>query len=275
VITLPTVLSLPKITAPRACPSTPEIMSSSHSDESVSRSRSGSEEDRVRRFRSGMPVPSRSETGRSSSDGESNSPPSPQPSHVEPRRKLREDRLRNPIPAQRLGRGRGRGKGKALDGRSRCAVDAVEDYCSSMKDLSLVSSLQSDKLIPEDWSVAVAGGGERANSFKPGWFCMYLDVFLIGLGLPFAAEIRRLLSAFNLVPAQLAPNAWRHLIAFVIACSCSGQEATPQLLAYCYFFPQVKKNSTQFYLRARSDPGQKGVDVNGCVGRSIDRKSDE
>jgi hypothetical protein len=71
-----TVLSLPKITALRACSSKSVIMSSSQSDESqsVSRSRSGSEEDRVRRFRSGMSVQSRSESGRSSSGGESNSP---------------------------------------------------------------------------------------------------------------------------------------------------------------------------------------------------------
>jgi hypothetical protein len=135
----------PKITVLRACFSESVSMSSSYSGESQSesRSRSGCEEDRARRFKSGMPVQSRSETGRSSSDGESNSPPSPQPSRVEPRRKLREDRLRNPVPAPRQGRGRGRGKGKALDGQSRCAVDAVEDYRSSIKDLSLVSSLQS------------------------------------------------------------------------------------------------------------------------------------
>jgi hypothetical protein len=69
------------------------------------------------------------------------------------RKKQQEDKQQSFTPAQR--RGRGKGKGKAKEGQSRSAVDAVEYYQSSIKDLSLVSSLQSDKLIPEDWGLAV------------------------------------------------------------------------------------------------------------------------
>jgi hypothetical protein len=203
-------------------------MSSSYSEESQSKSRSRSEcgEDQIRRFISKEVVleDSSSSSEKTIYGEESGTQSSPRAEHIETRRKIKEDKLRNVAPAQRQGHGggKGKGKGKAKEGKSRSAVDAVEDYQSSIKDLSLVSSLQSDKLIPDDWSVAVAGKNARANTVKPGYFCMYLDVFLMGLGLPFAREIRRLLGAFSLVPAQLAPNAWRHLIAFVLACLCSG-----------------------------------------------------
>jgi hypothetical protein len=208
-------------------------MSSSYSEESQSDSRSRSEcgEDQPRRFKSKEVAleDSSSSSERTVYGEELGTQSSPRAEPIEPRRKMKEDKPRNPVPVQRQGRGGGRGKGKEKikEGKSRSAVDAVEEYQSSIKDLSLVSSLQSDKLIPDDWSVAVAGKNARANTVKPGYFCMYLEMFFMGLGLPFAREIRRLLSAFNLVPAQLAPNAWRHLIAFILACLCSGRDSNP------------------------------------------------
>ena len=93
---------------------------------------------------------------------------------------------------------------------------------------------------------------------------MYDDVafyeadFNAGLRFPMQPLMRELLDHLNLAPAQLAPNAWRTVVAYMVmwkVCSDGSDDLTLDELLFCYKPCQIAVSPGFWTLSAR----QKGL----------------
>ncbi len=78
---------------------------------------------------------------------------------------------------------------------------------------------------------------ERACLSKYGDVAYYEVDFQADLRFPMQPFIRELLGSLNLLPGQLAPNAWRTAVACMVmwrVCSRGADSNTVDELLYCY-----------------------------------------
>ncbi len=64
--------------------------------------------------------------------------------------------------------------------------------------------------------------GDRVTNPPVGRIGVYLEALWAGLRFPFHGFVNELLTEYQLVPAQLAPNAWRTIVGFLSLCLAFG-----------------------------------------------------
>ena len=91
--------------------------------------------------------------------------------------------------------------------------------------------------IPDDVVLRIPDPDERACSSRYDDVAFYEADFNAGFRFPMQPLMRELLDHLHLSPAQLAPNAWRTAISYMVLwkiCSKGEDSLTMDELLYCY-----------------------------------------
>ncbi|TVU43044.1 hypothetical protein EJB05_09480, partial [Eragrostis curvula] len=87
---------------------------------------------------------------------------------------------------------------------------------------------------PKEYAPYLANGHAACAPPPEGFVCVYTDALDAGMRVPLHGFHAALLRHYGLAPAQLAPNAWRYVAAFVLLCQDAGVE--PMLSVFQHFF---------------------------------------
>ena len=112
--------------------------------------------------------------------------------------------------------------------------------------------------IPSDVILRIPNLDERSCSSMYDDVAFYEADFNAGLRFPMQPLMRELLDHLNLAPAQLAPNAWRTVVAYMVmwkVCSDGSDDLTLDELLFCYKPCQIAVSPGFWTLSAR----QKGL----------------
>jgi hypothetical protein len=150
------------------------------------------------------------------------------------------------------------GEAPSVSGSSR--VVGPEDswiarsYLSIVVDEKGLEKYRSRFQIPEDVVLRIPDSDEVACSSRSGEVAFYEADFRASLRFPLQPLMRELLNCLNLAPAQLAPNAWRTVIACMVmwkVCSDGVDDLTVDELLFCYKPCQIAVSPGFWTLNAR------------------------
>jgi hypothetical protein len=108
--------------------------------------------------------------------------------------------------------------------------------------------------IPEDVVLRIPESDEVACSSKYGDVAFYEADFNAGVRFPLQPLMRELLDRLSLSPGQLAPNAWRTVVACMVmwkVCSDGKDDLTVDELLFCYKPCQIAASPGFWSLNAR------------------------
>ena len=107
----------------------------------------------------------------------------------------------------------------------------------SIVDVEGLEKYRRQYQIPKDIVLRIPDSDERACSLKYGDVAFYKANFIASLRFLMQPFMRELLDRLNLLPGQLAPNAWRMAIACMVmwrVCSKGADSFTVDKILYCY-----------------------------------------
>ena len=113
----------------------------------------------------------------------------------------------------------------------------ARSYLSKVVDVEGLDKYRRRYQIPEDVILRIPDSDEIACSLKYGDVVFYEANFNAGVRFPLQPLIRELLDRLNLSPGQLAPNAWRTVVACMVmwkVCSDGKDNLTVDELLFCY-----------------------------------------
>uniref|UniRef100_A0A2N9FPT7 Uncharacterized protein n=1 Tax=Fagus sylvatica TaxID=28930 RepID=A0A2N9FPT7_FAGSY len=122
----------------------------------------------------------------------------------------------------------------------------ARSYRSLVVDVEGLEKYRRNFQIPEDVVLRIPESDEVACSSKYGDVAFYEANFKAGLRFPLQPLMRELLDRLNLAPAQLAPNAWRTVVASMVmwkVCSGGADDLTVDELLFCYKPSQIAVSS--------------------------------
>ena len=88
--------------------------------------------------------------------------------------------------------------------------------------------------IPVEFDLEVPGPSDRVHCPPVGWMGIYEDSLKAGLRFPIHPFVVRLLTDYNMCPAQIAPNSWHVIIGFLSLCLLHKRKPTVNLFRACY-----------------------------------------
>ena len=88
--------------------------------------------------------------------------------------------------------------------------------------------------VPIEFDLGVPGPSDRIHCPPVGWMGIYEDSLKAGLRFPIPSFVIRLLTEYNMCPAQIAPNSWRIIIGFLSLCLLHKRTPTINLFRACY-----------------------------------------
>jgi hypothetical protein len=118
----------------------------------------------------------------------------------------------------------------------------ARSYLSLVVDVEGLEKYRRNFQIPEDAVLRIPESDEVACSSKYDDVAFYEADFKAGLRFPLQPLMRELLDRLNLAPAQLAPNAWRTVVASMVmwkVCSNGADDLTVDELLFCYKPSQI------------------------------------
>ena len=130
----------------------------------------------------------------------------------------------------------------------------ARSYHSLVVDVEGLEKYRHNFQIPEDVVLQIPESDEVACSSKYGDVAFYEADFKAGLRFPLQPLMRELLDRLNLAPAQLAPNAWRTVVASMVmwkVCSGGADDLTVDELLFCYKPSQIAVSPGFWILNAR------------------------
>ncbi|KAL6653150.1 hypothetical protein ACP70R_012075 [Stipagrostis hirtigluma subsp. patula] len=92
--------------------------------------------------------------------------------------------------------------------------------------------------VPKEYTPLLAGAAP-ASTDSSGALCVYAAALEAGLRFPLHSFYVKLLRHYGLSPAQLAPNSWTYMAAFVLLCEVAGVD--PRVSVFRYFFTIVAR----------------------------------
>ncbi len=81
-----------------------------------------------------------------------------------------------------------------------------------------------------------AGLGDRVTNPPVGRIGVYREALWAGLRFPLNGFLNELLTEYQLVPAQLAPNAWRTIVGFLSLCLAYGIPTSVNVFRRLFMF---------------------------------------
>jgi hypothetical protein len=118
----------------------------------------------------------------------------------------------------------------------------ARSYLSKVVDVEGLDKYRRRYQIPEDVVLRIPNSDEIACSSKYGDVVFYEADFNAGVRFPLQPLMRELLDRLNLSPGQLAPNAWRTVVACMVmwkVCSDRKDDLTLDELLFCYKLSQI------------------------------------
>ncbi len=94
--------------------------------------------------------------------------------------------------------------------------------------------------------------GDRITRPPPGQIGVYLETLWAGLRFPLHEFVNELLVTYQLVPAQLAPNAWRTIIGFLSLCLLHGIPSSVNVFRWCFLLKSNPEDGEWLYIALRS-----------------------
>ena len=94
-----------------------------------------------------------------------------------------------------------------------------QSYASKMLDQEEVDKYNRLYAIPPPFKLTLVGPGDRTCNWRPSDLCIYKEVLMSGVRIPFHDFIIRLLANLRINPCQLVPNAWRVITCFIALCT--------------------------------------------------------
>ena len=88
--------------------------------------------------------------------------------------------------------------------------------------------------IPSEFDLEVPGPSDRVHCPPVGWLGIYEDSLKAGLRFPIHPFVIKLLTEYNMCPAQIVPNSWRIIIGFLSLCLLHKRTPTVNLFRACY-----------------------------------------
>ncbi len=130
----------------------------------------------------------------------------------------------------------------------------AQSYLFIVVDVEGLDKYRRPFQILEDVVLRIPDLDEIASSSKYGDVAFYEADFKAGLRFPLQPLMRELLDRLNLSPAQLAPNAWRTVVASMVmwkVCSNGVDDLTVDELLFCYKPCQIVVSPGFWTLNAR------------------------
>ena len=141
----------------------------------------------------------------------------------------------------REGRGNSKDKTPSVLGSSRSdkfeKLWIARSYLSKVEEEDGMKKYRDRYQIPDDVVLRIPDPDERACSSRYDDVAFYEADFNAGFRFPMQPLMRELLDHLHLSPAQLAPNAWRTAISYMVLwqiCSKGEDSLTMDELLYCY-----------------------------------------
>ena len=97
-----------------------------------------------------------------------------------------------------------------------------------------IGRIRSYYFIPIEFDLEVPGPADRVHCPSVGWLGIYEDSLKAGLRFSFHPFVIRLLTEYNMCPAQVAPNSWHVIIGFLSLCLLHRRNPTVNLFGACY-----------------------------------------
>ena len=88
--------------------------------------------------------------------------------------------------------------------------------------------------VPIEFDLEVPGPSDRVHCPPVGWLEIYEDSLKAGLRFPIHPFVVRLMTEYNMCPAQIAPNSWHIIIGFLSLCLLHKRNPTVNLFRACY-----------------------------------------
>ncbi|XBI07732.1 hypothetical protein VPH35_135587 [Triticum aestivum] len=122
----------------------------------------------------------------------------------------------------------------------------AEEFVSVLRTHDQVDAVRKKYDIPKNLYTACPAGDLRASSSPPhGAVCVYAHALEAGMRLPLHPFFVDVLNHFNLAPTQLAPNAWRIIVGFLVL--CHSARVPPSLAVFRRFFLLHHKHKIAWY----------------------------
>ena len=90
------------------------------------------------------------------------------------------------------------------------------NYCSVFKDAKTLSVYNRLYRLPPNHKFVFANGSDRSCHWRPEYLCVYRESLIGGLRFPVHPFIVKLLADAQVSPCQIAPNAWRAIITYLV-----------------------------------------------------------
>ena len=113
----------------------------------------------------------------------------------------------------------------------------ARSYLSKVVDVEGLDKYRRRYQIPKDIVLRIPESNEVACSSKYGDVAFYEADFNAGVRFPLQPLMRELLDRLNLAPGQLAPNAWRTVVGYMVmwkVLSDGKDDLTVDELLFCY-----------------------------------------
>ncbi|GMN69338.1 hypothetical protein TIFTF001_038391 [Ficus carica] len=134
------------------------------------------------------------------------------------------------------------------------------DYYTSAVTLRYLAALRREFSIPDDVDLVVPGPNDLPSRPPSGYIALSAEYFRAGLRLPFHPFPRRMLTSFNVSPAQLNANAYRILIGCYVLWAAKFSETFPLFAFQNLYRMKTAPSSKGFYYFQ----GFKGTFITGC-----------
>ena len=117
------------------------------------------------------------------------------------------------------------------------------NYCSTFKDAKALSVFNRLYRLPPNHKFIFADAADRSCHWRPDSLCVYRDALIGGLRFPIHPFIVKLLADAQVNPCQIAPNAWRAIITFLIICLKKGFEPSVAVFRKIFQFRNSSSSS--------------------------------
>ncbi len=94
--------------------------------------------------------------------------------------------------------------------------------------------------------------GDRVTDPPVGWVGVYLESLWAGLRFPLHGFVNELLTEYQLVSAQLAPNAWRTVIGFLSLCLLHGIPTSVNVFRRLFVLKSNPRDGEWLYIALRA-----------------------
>ena len=108
------------------------------------------------------------------------------------------------------------------------------DRHRSILTMSDLGRIHGYYFIPSQFDIELSSPVDQVHCPPIGWLEIYEDSLKAGLRFPFHPFVIKLMTQYNMCPAQIAPNSWRIIIGFLSLCLLHKRNPIVDLFRACY-----------------------------------------